>query len=38
MAKDRMITSIPVIAEVLKEIPILFFDAEFDMLDGPVGV
>ena len=34
MAKDRMVPSIPVIAEVLKEIPILFFDAEFDMLDG----
>jgi hypothetical protein len=38
MARDRLVPSIPVIAEVLKEIPILFFDAEFDMLDGPVGV
>jgi hypothetical protein len=38
MALDRFLPSIPVISSILKEIPVLFFDAQFDMLDGPVGV
>ena len=38
MRKDRYVPSIEVVASLLKEIPVLIYDAMFDMLDGPVGV
>ena len=38
MRKDRYVPSIDVISSILKEIPVLIYDAQFDMLDGPVGV
>lgn len=38
MRKDWYVPSIDVIAGILKEIPVLIYDAQFDMLDGPVGV
>lgn len=37
MRFDWFIPSISVIEEILKEIPVLIFDAMFDIQDGPVG-